>query len=75
MQRETREINQSIELDIRNETYDSAVKKRALHKNILNIDLSLDQVISENTIIHQKNVLKEKKKHLLQMRHLEKQYK
>lgn len=75
LHKETREINAGIENEIKNAKLKFNIERKAIQKNISNIQATLEQTLMENEVKHQKNIIKEKKNHTIQLRHLEKNIK
>lgn len=72
LHKETREINAGIENEIKQVKAKFNIERKNIQKNISNIHSNLEQTLLENETKHQKDIMKEKKNHIAQTRHLEK---
>lgn len=75
LNKETREINSQIEADLRNEKMLFNTERRNIQKNITRIQEALNQTLVENEIEYQRDIIKEKKNHAIQIKHIENNYK
>ncbi len=75
LNKETREINAGIENEIKNAKLKFNLERKSIQKNISNIQATLEQTLMENEVKHQKDIIKEKKNHVIQLKHLEKNIK
>lgn len=75
LNKETREINAEIQTEIKETKTKYNLERKAILKTIADIRSSLEQILNEHDINHQKSINKEKKNHYIQLKHLEKNVK
>ncbi len=73
--KETKEINADIDLDIKNAKLKFNNQRKLIQRNMSVIQTTLDQILYENELKHEKSILKEKRNHTSTIRHLEKNIK
>lgn len=73
--KETRELNAEIQQETKNAKIKFNFERKNIHKNISNIAYTLQQDTIDNDAKHQKEISKEKKNHITQLRHLERNIK
>jgi len=75
LNKETREINSQIEADLRTEKILFNSERRNIQKNITRIQENLNQTLIEHEEEYQRDIIKEKKNHAIQIKHIENNYK
>lgn len=71
LNKETRELNTQIEIDLKNEKTNFNIERKNIMKNISNIDSTLQQTLIELENKHQLDIIREKKNHNNILRHID----
>lgn len=75
LNKEIRDLNSQIDQDLKAEKLLFNSERKNIHRNIQAIKESLEQAVFEHEEERQKTIAKEKKNHIMQLRHIEGNYK
>jgi len=73
--KETRDLNSQIDSELKAERLSFNSERKLIQRNINDIEEALNQALILHEEEHQRNIIKEKKNHIVQLKHIENEFK